>query len=129
MDIVISNIPKEKQVDLQRWADIVIEKWQFAISKYKLVNTAKLINSFYASVNAEAEGNVAVISFVFERYLRYLDMGVGKGVRLDERDSGSNRKKYPVYNKIFYAEMNRLSELLSNFYMQTTQKTIVYGMD
>lgn len=115
-------------VDLERWAAITIEKFEFAISKYNLIYSGDLLRSFQSIVHEEANGDSALISFAFEYYLRMLDMGVGKGVSKDNAGRGSGRRKYPVFNKIFYAELMKLGELLTNMYAQKGADVIVYNI-
>jgi len=122
------SVGQQSNVDLERWAAITIEKWEFALSKNNLIYSGDLLRSFQAVVHSEANGNNALISFAFNYYLRMLDMGVGKGVSLDEAGRGSGRRKYPVFNKIFYAELMRLGELLTKMYADKGAKTIVYNI-
>ena len=55
-------------------------------------------------------------------------MGVGKGVTKDEAGRGSERRKYPVFNKIFYAEFMKLSELLTKMYAYKGAEVIAYNI-
>jgi len=136
--IEIPDITENAKVDLERWAKYTIEKWEFQVAKFKLLNTKRLINSFLFSVHQESGGNSAMIYFAFERYLRMIDMGVGKGTNIDEQQSKyskartvskNGRKRYPVYNKVLYSEMNKLSKLLQVYFKNSAQKIIVYGTD
>jgi len=136
MDIEILNIPASEKLNLQKWAEITIEKWQFSVLKHKLTDTGNLLNSFVCSISEDAKNNTALISFAFQYYLRMLDMGVGKGVtREDVKYAGSTegrdskyktgRRKYPVYSKILYVEIMRLGELLTNQYAVAGTTVIV----
>jgi hypothetical protein len=127
MDVQIQNINDASRVDLEKWAAIVIEKFEFAISKYNLVYSGDLLRSFQAIVQSESGGDNALISFAFNYYLKMLDMGVGKGVSIADAGTGK-RKKYPVFNKILYAEIMRLGELLTEMYAINGAKIIVYGI-
>jgi len=121
------ELNKEEKVSFEKWAKYTVQKFEFAVSKFRLHDTGKLINSFHYQVQQEANGDSALITFTFEYYLRMLDMGVGRGDKRDDFDN--KRKKYPVYNKIFWGELQRLSELLQIYYLKTAQKIIVYGTD
>ena len=139
MDIEITNVPIEAKVDLNKWAQYTIEKFEFAVSKFKLKDTGTLINSFQSQVTQDADGRTAMISFAFEYYLRMIDMGVGSGTTYDERDdqyaanrafgkgAGTRRRRYPVYNKIFYSQLMRLNELLQKYYNNTALNVIING--
>jgi len=137
MDIEITNAPIEAKVDLNKWAKYTVEKFEFAVAKYNLKDTGILLNSFAFTVSQEADGRTALISFAFEYYLRMIDMGVGSGTTYDDRDdqyaanraygkgAGTRRRRYPVYNKIFYSQLMRLNELLQKYYKNTAQNIIV----
>ena len=136
MDIEILNIPASEKLNLQKWAEITIEKWQFSVLKHKLTDTGNLLNSFVCSISEDAKNNTALISFAFQYYLRMLDMGVGKGVKLEDRQFAKStegkdlkyktgRKKYPVYSKILYREVMRLGELLTYQYAVAGATVIV----
>ncbi len=109
----ITTVPENARVDLERFAKIVIEKWEFNIVKFNLVRSGNLLRSFQHLVSGEANGDGAIISFVFEYYLRMLEMGVGKGAPIG---ADTRRRKYPVFTKTFNAEVHRLAELLANQY-------------
>lgn len=139
MDIKITNVPVEAKVKFDKWAQYTIEKFEFAVSKYKLKDTGTLINSFQHQVSQDADGSTALISIAFEYYLRMIDMGVGSGTPYDERDeqyaanrafgkgAGTKRRRYPVYNKIFYSQLMRLNELLQKYYKNTALNVIIDG--
>lgn len=137
MDISLINVPASAKVDLIKWAEIVIEKWEFNLANRNLVHTGDLINSFSAHVSAESANNTALISFAFEYYLRMLDMGVGKDVPYGEwrnlRESrrvygtqkGNRRKPIPVYSRTLYAQIMKLGELLTKQYATAGAKMII----
>ena len=138
MELDIGHIDKAKRVDLGRWAKYTVEKFEFAISKYKAIDSGDLLNSFFFQVSEEAGGNRALISFAFQYYLRMVDMGVGKGVRYDERKEAreearlygrKHRRPKPVYNKILWAEMHRLEELLGEYYAKLGAELLLFGIE
>ena len=110
------------KVDLAKFAQIVIEKWQFNVVQKKLIRTADLLRSFEFTVSGEADGDKAVISFVFNYYLRMLEMGVGKYSPIG---TSSNRRRYKVFTKTFNAEVYRLTELLANQYATEGALTVL----
>jgi hypothetical protein len=122
--VKLQDVSKSK-VDLQQWAQITIELWQFKIAQFGLISrtghyssqtepTSKhLIDSFFHHVTQQSGGNQALINFAFNYYIRMLDMGVGKGVKIGDR---SNRKRYKVFSKPFYSQLVRLAELLTEQY-------------
>lgn len=139
MDISIINVPASAKVDLIKWAEIVIEKWEFNLASRDLVHSGTLINGFTAHVSTEASGNRALISFAFQYYIRMIDMGVGKGVTRDEVatlgesrkvhgiKTGNRRRRIPVYSKTMYAEIMRLGELLAEKYAERGAGVVIEG--
>jgi hypothetical protein len=138
MDIELIGIKPSAKVDLDRWAKITIEKWQYNIVRKKLINTGSMLKSFEYSISHDADNNTALISFAFKYYLRMLEMGVGKGVsyedvgdlkesrRLEGKRTGNRRKPIKkLYSTTFYSELYRLSELLTNAVAQEGAKIIV----
>ncbi|NHZ84400.1 MAG: hypothetical protein GWP19_00785 [Planctomycetia bacterium] len=113
INIEITSVPESARVDLERFAKIVIGKWEFNVVKFNLISSGDLLRSFQYTVSGEANGDGAIISFVFEYYLRMLEMGVGKGSQIGKP---TTRKRYPVFTKTFNAEVHRLAELLANQY-------------
>jgi len=138
MDVGIYNVPKEAMVDLEKWAAIVIEKWQFNLIKRRVRHSGELFNSFLAQITADAEGNSAMISFAFQYYIRMVDMGVGNGVkygdvadladsrRLEGRNTGNRRRPKAVFLKTFYSQVYRLSELLAEQYAQQGAHAVAF---
>lgn len=115
MDIILYNIPAKAHVDLERWAKITIEKWQFNLVQKKLVYSGDLLRSFEHAVHSDANGDYALISFAFKYYFRMLDMGVHKGKDfVSSQISGKARPK--VFLRTFYSELYRLSELVAEKY-------------
>lgn len=126
MDISIVNIPASAKVDLEEWARITVETFQFKLAYYNLISyrhrsnsdeptPEQLLSSFEQHVTAQADGNQALISIAFNYYLRMLDMGVGAGTHFGDFND-TNRKPKPVYSKPLYAELQRLAELLAKQY-------------
>jgi hypothetical protein len=128
MGVLITNITPAAKVDLERWAAITIEKFEFAVSKFNLLYSGDLLRSFQAFVHADANGDTALISFAFNYYLRMLDIGVGRGVSYAEAGRDSGRRKYSVFNRIFYAELMKLGELLTKMYSQKGAQYIAYNV-
>lgn len=135
MELEITNLSENKKVDLERWAKYVVEKFEFAITKYRTIKSADLLRSFIYSVSQEAGGDNAIISFAFNYYLRMIDMGVGRGTKYEDTTTYNNdtthknRTAKPVYNKILWGETNKLKELLNEYYLQLGLKIIITRTD
>lgn len=135
MDLSIINVPASARVDLEEWARITIETFQYKLVAFDLISfqhrsskdeptPEQLISSFEQHVTAQADGNQALISFAFNYYLRMLDMGVGAGSAFGDFND-SNRSPKPVYSKPLTAEIYRLAELLAKQYAVAGVQTII----
>jgi hypothetical protein len=68
----------------QAWAKITIIKWKKKLATGKVGNSGALLQSFQYNVLASAQGNVLKITLLFEYYGRFVDMGVGRGVKIGD---------------------------------------------
>lgn len=112
----------------EAWAKITIIKWKKKLASNKIGDTGTLLKSFKYNVLASAHGNVLKITLLFEYYGRFVDMGVGKGVRIgDVKESaasrklsgkmlGNRRRPKKWYSKTFHAEVMKLSEIFAKEY-------------
>ena len=112
----------------EAWSKITIIKWKKKLASNKIGDTGTLIKSFKYNVLASAQGNVLKISLLFEYYGRFVDMGVGKGVKIgnvkESADSrrlsgkmlGNRRRPKKWYSKTFHAEVMKLSEIFAKEY-------------
>lgn len=120
--VEISQISEKAHVDLERWAKIVIEKWEYNVAKYNLIYSGALLNSFTSHIAAEANGSKAIIYFAFKYYLRMLEMGTGKYAPIGKP---TRRRKYTIFTKTFNAEVYRLSELMAKQFATEGVVTII----
>ena len=124
-----STQPKLSEREIaQAWAKITIIKWKKKLAISKVGNSSTLFNSFKYSVLASAGGNVLKITLLFEYYGRFVDMGVGKGVKIgDVKESatsrrlsgkmlGNRRRPKKWYSKTLHAEVMNLSEIFAKEY-------------
>jgi hypothetical protein len=112
----------------QAWAKITIIKWKKKLAINKVGNSGALLQSFQYNVLASAQGNVLKITLLFEYYGRFVDMGVGRGVKIgDVKESatsrrlsgkmlGNRRRPKKWYSKTFHAEVMKLSEIFAKEY-------------
>jgi hypothetical protein len=121
--------PKLSEREIAKaWAKITIIKWKKKIASNRIGDTATLLRSFKYNVLASAQGNVLKITLLFEYYGRFVDMGVGKGVKIgDVKESaasrklsgkmlGNRRRPKKWYSKTFHAEVMKLSEIFAKEY-------------
>jgi hypothetical protein len=112
----------------EAWAKITIVKWKKKLTSNKIGDTGTLLKSFKYNVLASAQGNVLKITLLFEYYGRFVDMGVGKGVKIgDVKESatsrrlsgkmlGNRRRPKKWYSKTFHAEVMKLGEIFAKDY-------------
>lgn len=99
----------------QKWADIVIERWQKKIISMKIIDTGDLLKSFLTHISADANGDPTKIAFAFLYYGRFSDMGVGKGVKIsDVPDVNRQQKKW--YSDTFLREVQVLGRIMAEKY-------------
>jgi hypothetical protein len=113
---------------LQAWADIVIERWETNISRLGINHTGQLLRSFYHHVEVQANGAPELIEFTFEYYGKFVDMGVGRGVTMEQVEV-SNRRPKPWYSKTFFSQIEKLKDLLGEKYERKAQLAIVTNVE
>ena len=115
---------------VQAWADIVIQIWLDKIEKLKIIYTYQLADSFVNHVISHSNGDVQRIEFAFNYYGKFVDMGVGRGVTLDDvRAGNTSRKPKPWYSRTFYGEVRKLSALLAEKYARKGALIVVENID
>ncbi len=119
------------------WAKITVKVWREKIVKLKIIDRSQLWQSFLHNVVSQAGGDVTRIEFAFLYYGKFVDMGVGKGVkigdvkesatsrRLEGKMLGNRRKPKKWYSKTFAAEVKRLAEIMEYEYSHKAALTIV----
>lgn len=127
------NKPKElstivaKHRTVEAWAEIAIKEFQKALDKKKIHDTRFLFESFKNELRSSG-GDVQSVILRFAMYGRFVDMGVGRGVKAYERKSnkanliaakryGANvsynrRQPRRWYNKTKVSQTLRLQEIL-----------------
>jgi hypothetical protein len=117
-------------ITVQAWADIVITIWLNKIDQMNIHYSYQLADSFVNHVISHANGDVQKIEFAFNYYGKFVDMGVGKGVSLEDVQSGNtSRKPKPWYSKVFYSEVQKLASLMAQKYARKATLAIVENID
>ncbi len=115
---------------VQAWADIVLERWLNKIDSLQVHDNYLLANSFMHEVIGNAGGDPMRIEFMFNYYGKFVDMGVGKGITLDDIGQvSSKRRPKRWYSPVFMAEVSKLASLLSQKYARLGAVTIVENID
>lgn len=106
---------KSKFEMAERWAEIVIERWQARMTALNIGDTGELLRSFHAQVQRDAAGDPAKVTFTFLYYGRFPDMGVGRGVTLSDAPAPGRPVK-PWYSQTFLGEVVKLGRMLAAKY-------------
>ena len=114
----------DQQQTVEAWAKYVIERWELEILRLNISATGQLLKSFTHTILTQANGNVEKITFAFEYYGKFVDMGVGRGVNI-ANISQSGRKAKPWYSKIFFSQVKKLSEIMKEKYGQEAKAVVV----
>lgn len=131
---------KEQLELVSGWAKVTIAAWRENIVKLKIGNTQDLYRSFVEQVINQANGDKLKIEFAFKYYGKFVDMGVGKGVkigdvkenstsrRLEGKMTGNRRRAKKWYTKELRHQVLRLEELLSEKYGRQVQNMITENL-
>ena len=106
---------RNKYEMVQRWAEIVIERWQARMEALEVGSTGELMRSFHAQVTNDANGDPTKVTFAFLYYGRFPDMGVGRGITLSDVPAPGRPVK-PWYSQTFLGEVVKLGRMLAAKY-------------
>lgn len=109
---------------IEAWANIVIERWEQKIERLKIGSTGQLVKSFQQHVQTHANGDPELITFTFEYYGKFVDMGVGRGVTVHQSEFTGRRAK-PWYSKVFFSQLEKLKDILAEKYARKAQLSII----
>jgi hypothetical protein len=109
---------------IQAWAKYTIERLQRSIDKKKVIDTGSLRYSLLYHLLAGPNGEISNIQLTFNYYGKFVDMGVGKGQKIESvkgnRDlislAGHGRRPKVWFSKTFYSEVTELRDLLLQNY-------------
>jgi hypothetical protein len=112
---------------IDKWAEFTVKRWQENLVKMRVDNTGALMNSFLVNIVEQSGGSVEKINFKFMFYGRFIDMGVGKGVKVggvvelrtqrrEGNKSVNKRKPKKWYSKSLAFNVTRLSEIMAEKY-------------
>ena len=118
----------DKYNDLQKFADITIERWMKRMDALGIYETGELKKSFDAQVRLDANGNPELVQFTYMYYGIFPDLGVGTGVTMEQAPSG-NRKIKAWYNKTLWRRLNWLAEFMAEEYGREAAEKIKYIMN
>lgn len=111
------------------WAKMMVTIWQDKIAVLKVRDTGELFGSFMTEVVSQSNGDIDKIVYSYNYYGRMVDMGVGRGVTMEDSGSGSGRKKKPWYNKSWYHSVKLLTEKRAELYGEDFQLIIMEALN
>lgn len=155
----IEQAVKERRLDLTEWAENMLQRIRFNFIKqfvwpygapgpyvgyknksYAKKSTGAGLKSLYAAIYAGANGDTEKISFFFNYYLYFVDMGVGTGQAINEVDRSANakynrryknweregdRQSRPIISMELRHQLRRLETLVSAYYEDAITNGII----
>ena len=112
-----------ESLNYEQFAMYVVQKWQAKIQALGIIDTRGLIDSFAHEVRMNSAGNAEKMIFTFKWYGRMVDMGVGKGITINDAGFGS-RKAKRWFTPTLFAEVGKLSKLMAEDIEFRINKTI-----
>lgn len=112
-----------KQV-VSDWAKYTIERLQKQITKKKIGVTGSLNYSLLYKLAALSGGGVSSVNLEFNYYGKFIDMGVGRGQKIESVKSnrevynlvGGGRRPKKWFSKTLYGEVAALADIMSTKY-------------
>ena len=101
---------------VEQWAATVLKIWSQKMSFYNISNAREHADRFTHHVISSANGDVSKVIFTFEYFLKFTDMGVGKGIKKRDVGKGGNRKPKPWYTSTFLLEVKKLRNIMAARY-------------
>jgi hypothetical protein len=123
---------------LKAWAYITVKNWHQNLQKKKIGQSGDLDDSFKEEVKGEEPNEV--VTFLFNYYGKFVDMGVGKGVKMGDvkelsmsrrllgRNSVTPRRAKKWYSKELSFQTYRLSKIMQEKYGRKAVGIIVEGL-
>lgn len=152
----VKQAVRDKKLDLTYWAEGVVKRLKLNFDTQNIYpygdpgpypgspkSTGDAFRSIYAKVYNAAGGNTEKISFFFNYYLYFVDMGVGGGQPI-ERVDRSEKAKYnrlykpwddtgdrqsrPAFAMEFRYQLFKLSYIVSAYYGELITNGIVFSI-
>lgn len=116
------------KLTVEAWAEIVIKEWRNKIIAMDILDSYRLGDSLAHHIISSAGGDAQRIEFAFNYYGKFIDMGVGNGVKYEYRGD-SDREPREWYLKTLYYHTKRLQEILVEKYQRKGAVTIVANIE
>ena len=95
------------------WLEMLIKKFQDKVQKLGITDSKDFLNSFMGEVISNAGGDVSRIELAFKYYGKFPDMGVGKGVTIQDVGKKGSRRQRRWFNPVFWSQFKRLVGILT----------------
>lgn len=136
-DQLFASLPEELQYTLKKWMKITIKELRDSLRKKRVREySGDLYRSFTGQIYYGADGMPTKVTIGFMFHGRFIDMGVGRGVKMEnvksnlqawraltrgERETGRKagqepRKPKKWYSPTIYREYQRAAEILAGKY-------------
>lgn len=102
---------------VKAWADIVLNKWRDKITEFQIYDTGGLYNSLKYQLYYGAGNDPEKIEFSYNFYGIFTDRGT------------KTMEKRQWYSKVYYAQIMRLKEILSEKFGQAAANAIAFTID
>lgn len=109
--------------NVRRWAEITLSQFEKKAQALGIHDGA-LIKSFQTHLLWHSAGNLQKVQFMYNYYGKFVDMGVGRGVKLTDTDKGKRVAK-PWFTKTFYKEVEILKHKLAALLAEKVPQIIV----
>lgn len=115
---------------ISEWADTVVEIWINKMLQLGIHNVSEHAASFEWHAYNAAGGDINKVVFVFNYFLKFTDMGVGRGISLADRKYLQNNKRIqkPWYQKTFLLETKKLANILAAKYARLGALRIIENL-
>lgn len=100
----------------EAWAEMMVNIW-LERAKALQIHDGDFMESFMYDVREGANGEIDKIVHVYNYYGRMVDLGVGNGVKYDDREK-SNRKAKEWYGDTYFRSVKVLTEKMAQLYGQ-----------
>ena len=129
---MIEKFAEERNQVADDWARYTAERLQKSLLRHKIGKSGSLSYSIIYALKSISGGEVGSIRHEFNYYGKFVDMGVGRGQKIEDvkgnRDMvalmGSGRRPKKWFSKSYYAEVMQLEEILAKKYGQQYQRLI-----
>lgn len=128
-----SSLQAERAQVLDDWARYTAERLKKSLQKKRIGHSGDLENSLLYALKGTAGGDVTSIEHTFNYYGKFVDMGVGKGQKIEDVKEngdlisllGGGRKPKKWFSKRYHFEVNKLELIMAEKFGEQGQRVII----